>query len=478
MSLRMRLTLTYSALVAIIIVVFSVVLHATMRQTLEAEMDRRLQVRASQVQLTIWPGTTSLTPEDLTAAKLNLAPLASLNAPNLYVQVVGRDGLVIARSDNLQGQALPSDSASLAGALAGNRMFNDVVIDEDTALRILSVPVAVDGGVVGVLQVGQSRQPLHETMAGLRTLLQALGALSLLIAGLAGWLVAHGGLRALNEMAARASRITARRDFRQRLDLGTREDEVGQLARTIDGLLATVDETLRTHREFVADTSHELRNPLLAVRTNVDLLDRVTDPEARQECLAETRQQIERMTRLVTDLLLLAQVEAALVIEQRPVPMQTLVERAVYEALQQADGQEIRIRHIEPIEVLGDEGRLRQVLSNLTGNALKHTPSGGSVELALDRHDGWARLTVADTGHGIPPQDLPHVFDRFYRADGRSSPTDGGSGLGLAIVKHLVEAHGGRVAAESELGRGSRFTIWLPLGPRGKQWLPHVTPSL
>jgi two-component system OmpR family sensor kinase len=476
MSLRMRLTLTYSALVALIIVVFSVVLHATMRQSLETEMDRRLQVRASQVQLTIWPGTTSLRSEDLTTASLNLAPLASLNAPNLYVQVVGRDGQVIARSDNLRGQELPPGEGGLADALAGSRTFSDVVIDEDTALRILSVPIAIEGGVVGVLQVGQSRQPLHETMAGLRTLLQVLGGLSLLIAGLAGWLVAHGGLRALNEMAARASRITARRDFRRRLDLGARADEVGQLSRTIDALLATVDETLRTHREFVADTSHELRNPLFAIRTNVDLLDRVTDPGEREECLAEARQQIDRMTRLVTDLLLLAQVESALVVEQRPVPMQTLVERAVYEALQQADGQEIRIRHLEPVEIMGDEGRLRQVLSNLTANALKHTPSGGCIELALDGLDGWARLTVADTGHGIPHEDLPHVFDRFYRAEGRSA-SDGGSGLGLAIVKHLVEAHGGRVAAESELGRGSRFTVWLPLGPRGRQWTPHVAPT-
>jgi two-component system, OmpR family, sensor kinase len=463
-SLRLRLTLTYSCLVALILVVFSVVLMVAMREALETEMDRRLRVRASQVQLTIWPGTTSLTAADLTSADLDLAPIAALNAPNVYVQVLGREGQVIAGSDSPSGDVLPTDRASLADALAGHTVFGYVNGDEDVLIRTLNVPILVDGNVVGVLQVGQSRQPLQETMARLQRLVQIIGAVSLVIAGLGGWLVAHRGLQVLSAISSRAASITRERDFTQRLQLDRRRDEVGELARTIDALLLTVDDTLRAHREFLADTSHELRNPLLAIRTNLDLLERVEDPEAVAECVSEARQQVDRMSRLVADLLLLARVEAREVVDRQPVALHHLVRAARREALGRTGDKTIEVREAEPTEVLGDAGRLAQVLTNLVDNALKHTPAGGMVRLDLLQVDGWARISVADDGEGIAPEHLPHVFDRFYRGRARVGATDDGSGLGLAIVKHLTEAHGGRVTAESQLGGGSVFTVWLPVG--------------
>ena len=462
MSLRLRLTLTYSLLVALILGVFGTVLYATMRQNLEAEMDRRLQVRASQVELTIWPGTRSLTPDDITAAKLDLSPLADLDAPNIYVQVLDRHGQVVATSESLRGAALPIDEPSLAAARAGKRTLSTVVTDDDRTIRILSVPIAVASNVVGVLEVGQSRQSLQETMLGLRTLLLLLGGAALLVSGLVGWLVAHTGLRPLSTISAHAAEIAQRRDFTRRLDLAERRDEVGQLARTIDTLLATVEDTLRTHREFVADTSHELRNPLLAIRTNIELLDRLTDRAERAACRQEAREQVERMSRLVSDLLLLARVESGQLVERRPVALRPLVQDVARVAQGRATGQHLRVEAPVDVELLADEGRLAQVLTNLVDNALRHTPAGGTVTLRLDTQDSWARLAVADTGEGIAPEHLPHVFDRFYRADqARKQPSDG-TGLGLAIVKHLAEAHGGWVTAESRPGQGSCFTVWLP----------------
>ncbi|HEY7067515.1 MAG TPA: ATP-binding protein [Chloroflexota bacterium] len=463
MSLRLRLTLTYSVLVALILGIFGTVLYASMRQNLEAEMDRRLQIRASQVELTIWPGTRSLTADDLTAAKLDLSPLADLDAPNIYVQVLDRAGQVIVTSDSLRGGALPVDAAAFAAALAGQRALSNVVAENDRAIRTLSVPITVDTNVVGVLEVGQSREPLQDIMRGLRDLLLWLGAGALLIAALLGWLVAHRGLRALRTISAEAATIAARRDFGRRLHLGARPDEIGQLARTIDTLLAEVEDTLRTHREFVADTSHELRNPLLAIRTNIELLDRLTDRQQRAECRREAREQIERMSRLVADLLLLARVETGELVERRPVQLTVLLERVAREAAERATGQLVRLDVQEPIECLGDEDRLLQIVTNLVDNALHHTPPAGTITLSARQHDGWARITVQDTGEGIAPEHLSHVFERFYRADKARSRASGGSGLGLAIVKHLAEAHGGWVAAESAPGQGSRFTVRLPL---------------
>jgi heavy metal sensor kinase len=444
--------------------VFGVVLYTTMRETLEAETDRRLQVRASQVQLTIWPDTQSLTPEDITSAKLDLAPLAELDAPGLYVQVLDRAGEVVATSDSLRGVSLPTDPASLARALRGQRAFSTVSLDGGR-VRMLAVPITLDDRIVGVLAVGQSREPLRDTLDRLRALLLALGAVALAVAALVGWLVAHRGLRPLGTISHQAAAIATERDFGQRLGLAERPDEVGQLARTIDLLLATVEDTLRRHREFVADTSHELRNPLLAIRTNVELLERVDDAEARAECVREARQQVEVMSRLVTDLLLLAKVEVGQVVEQQPVALRALLERVAREAEQRAAGQRLALDAPAEIVVQGDEMRLAQVLWNLVDNALRHTPPGGTVSLSLAQQDGWARLAVADTGEGIPPEHLPHVFKRFYRVDKARARATGGTGLGLAIVKYLAEAHGGSVSAESVAGQGSRFTVWLPLRP-------------
>ncbi|MBI2910913.1 MAG: HAMP domain-containing protein [Chloroflexi bacterium] len=462
MSLRLRLTLTYVALLAVIIGFFGLFLYITMQRSLEAERDRRLEVRAAQVQLTIWPGTVSLRPEDLTLARLDLSPLADLRVPGIYVQVLNPEGAVIGMSENLRGAALPAEPEAVADARAGKRTFSDMVVDGSVAIRILTVPITEGGKVVGVMQVGQSRQSLYETMSGLRNQLLILGSMALLAAGVCGWLVAYRGLRPLRAMSRQAAAIGARRDFSHRLAPARRRDEVGQLSSVINQLLHTVEDTLRRHREFVADTSHELRNPLLAMRTNLDLVDRVDDDAARAECLAEVRGQVERMSRLVSELLALAQVEAGQIVERRPVALSALVRRVVGEAGPRAEGRRLVVERADDVEVLGDEARLGQVVTNLVNNAVRHTPPEGAVNVSLAREDGWARISVADTGEGIPAEHLPRVFDRFYRVDRTRAHADG-TGLGLAIVKHLTEAHGGWVRAESQVGRGSRFTVWLPL---------------
>lgn len=463
MSLRLRLTLTYAALMALILVAFSVVLFVAMEEALEAEMDRRLQVRANQVELTIWPGTTALTAQDITSADFNLTPLARLNAQSLYVQILGRDGRLVTASFNLRDGSLPIEPAALEAALAGERVFNDVSASARGMVRILSIPILSDGHVIGVLQVGQGRRSLQETMDGLRNLLQFIGLGALLVAGLVGWLVAQHGLRDLRVMSGQAAAIATRRDFTRRLHVGARRDEVGQLAKTIDQLLATVEDTLRTHREFVADTSHELRNPLLAIQANLDLVNRMPTEEARTECVEEARQQVQRMSRLVADLLILARVEAQQVVERRPVALGRLLEHVIHETRGHANGRRIELMGYTNIELLGDEGRLVQILSNLLDNAVKHTPPDGTIGVTLDRQNGWASVAVQDSGDGIAPEHLPRVFDRFYRVPTNGENSSNSTGLGLAIVKHLTEAHGGRVTVESELKRGSRFTIWLPV---------------
>lgn len=465
MSLRLRLTLTYSVLVALILTIFSIVLYGTMRANLEAEADRRLVVRASQVELTIWPETKSLTAEDLTAAKLDLSPLEDLRAPGIYVQVSDRNGNPITASENLRGVVLPLDEGAVAGAVAGKQAFRDLLLEGGRPLRLLSVPIKVRDRVVGVLTVGQSRQVFQDTMDSLRTLLLMLGAAALAVAGAIGWVVADRGLQPLTAIARRAALIAAGRDFSRRLDHKGPSDEVARLARTVDDLLKTVDETLRQHRDFVADTSHELRNPLLAIRTNLELVARMPKREQRTECVQEALQQVERMSGLVNDLLTLARMEVGLVVERRPVSLTNIMEQAVHDAAVRSSGRLVSITRADDVHVLGDEGRLAQVIGNLLDNALRHSEPDRAVTAALKRAAGGAELIVEDEGDGIAPKHLSRIFDRFYRVDPAGTGKNG-TGLGLAIVKHLVEAHGGRVTAESELGKGSRFVVWLPTSSR------------
>lgn len=463
MSLRLRLTVTYSVLVALILTTFSIVLYGIMRGNLEAEADRRLVVRASQVELTIWPETRSLTSEDLTAAKLDLSPLEDLRAPSIYVEVSDRNGNPITASENLRGVVLPMDEAVVAGTLEGKQTLRDLVLEGDRPLRLLTLPIKVRDRIVGVLTVGQSRQLFQDTMDSLRTLLVVLGGAALAVAGAIGWVVADRGLQPLAAIARQAALIAAGRDFSHRLDHQGPTDEVGRLARTVDDLLKTVEETLRQHRDFVADTSHELRNPLLAIRTNLELVARMPRREQRAECVKEALQQVERMSGLVNDLLTLARIEVGLVVERRPVSLANVMEQAVHDAMVRSNNRPVSITQADDVFVLGDDGRLAQVIGNLLDNALRHSAADRAVTVGLARVVGGAQLTVEDMGDGIAGEHMARIFDRFYRVDPPGT-TKNGTGLGLAIVKHLVEAHGGRVTAKSEVGKGSRFVVWLPTG--------------
>ncbi|MHB1132616.1 MAG: sensor histidine kinase [Chloroflexota bacterium] len=265
--------------------------------------------------------------------------------------------------------------------------------------------------------------------------------------------------RALIAIAEQAATIAAGRDFARRVGQAERRDDVGHLARTLNYLLETVETTFASHHTFLADTSHELRNPLLALRLNLDVLQRVADGPERDECLAAAVVQTERMARLVADLLTLARLDAGIIVESKPVALRPLLEATLHEAQSRYREHRFRFSGEGGAIVLGDEGRLRQVLDNLLDNAARHTPAGGEVTVSVETGGQQAVVVVADNGEGIPPEHLPHVFERFYcanRADGA------GVGLGLAIAKHLCQAHGGDISAESTPGKGSRFVVTLP----------------
>lgn len=285
-------------------------------------------------------------------------------------------------------------------------------------------------------------------------------------AALAVWLVGGRILGPLTSIVDAAGQLVEHGDFSQRLQEKGGDPDVARLTRTFNHLVARVDRLLTAQRQLLADTSHELRTPLTTLSGNLDLLAKDLAPEERAEVLVETREEIDRMARLVRDLLLLAEIGEVTGINQQPVRLDALARAS---ASRVAGAGQARVAlDLEPVTVIGDEDRLRQLISNLVENALRYTsPADGSVRLTVQRQPPWVRLVVEDDGPGLPPAALPRVFDRFYRVDRGRSRSHGGSGLGLAIVRHIAEAHGGRVWAENvpAPGSGARLTVLLPAEP-------------
>jgi signal transduction histidine kinase len=256
-------------------------------------------------------------------------------------------------------------------------------------------------------------------------------------------------------------------DFSRRLAEDARDPESSELTRTFNRLIERVDRVLAAQRQLVADTSHELRTPLTTVNGNLELLARALPDSERAEVLADTRQEVARLTRLVDDLLLLAEIGETVSPEREAIRLDQLAEQ-VAARLSAADARRVHVRD-EPVVVLGDEERLGQVVGNLLHNALRYASNGsGAVSVRVERTVTDACLVVEDDGPGLPEEALERVFDRFSRLDRARTRARGGAGLGLAIVRHVAEAHGGRAWAENKPTGGARFCVRLPAQP---SWL-------
>ena len=269
----------------------------------------------------------------------------------------------------------------------------------------------------------------------------------------------------------RAARALASGDRSHRVAVEA-ADEFGEMAHAFNAMADAIEEEDRLRRAFAADVAHELRTPLAILRSQIEALqDGVEEPGPR--ALGSLHEETLRLARLVADLETLASAEAAgFSLERRPAPLRPLLEDAVREFAGPFDAADVRLEpRLDDVTADVDPVRIRQVVSNLLSNALKFTPPGGIVRIELGREGGEAVLRVRDSGPGIPPDELPHVFDRFFRGRGARGR---GSGIGLTVARELVLAHGGGIVVESEPGRGTTFTVRLPLAPSAPD--PVVAP--
>jgi signal transduction histidine kinase len=288
----------------------------------------------------------------------------------------------------------------------------------------------------------------------------ALGVLFVASLGV-GWVVAGRVLRPIGRITAVARDIQAT-DLSRRIELPGPDDELKQLGDTFDAMLARLDAAFAAQRQFVADASHELRNPLAIIRTNVDvaLADPRADPDDLRHTIVVVKRASDRMARLVDDLLALARRQEP-TLEHEPVDLGAAVAEASDDF----------------VVVTGDRDALKRAVANLLENAVRLAPEGSRIRLATGSEGDRAWIAVADEGPGIAPEDQAHVFDRFWRADKARSRADGGTGLGLAIVRQIAESHGGQVRLQSKPGVGSSFVIWLPVSADSSEPAPRPPAS-
>jgi heavy metal sensor kinase len=483
LSIRTRLTLWYTGLLAATVLVLGGVAYGLLMRGLWNDIDSTLERVARAAAQAAAQTATEFVPPDMN--ELLRRYFGSSFADRFY-QFLDPRGEVDPRLPRLRTNPLTVSPKALKNATEGYGTFETVVNGGEYPLRVFTFPIVVRGQMVNVLQVGMSLEGLHRERQNFLWALATLTPLALILAGGGGWLLANRVLRPVDRMTQAARRIEAER-LTERLEGAETDDELGRLAHTLNEMLARLEAGFAQVRRFSADASHELRTPLTILKGEIEVaLRSAREPAEYQRVLESAHEEVERMARLVDDLLMLSRADAgALRWDKEPVELDRLVEDVAKrgEILARARGVQVSIHTLEPLIAHGDEQRLRQLLLNLVDNAVKYTLASGRVTLSLRRAEeafsgsptpspdavpdrppsGWAEIAVTDTGVGIPPDALPRIFDRFYRVDGARSREAGGTGLGLCIAKTIAEAHAGRIEVASTPGAGSTFTVRLPL---------------
>lgn len=483
-----RLTVAFVGVVALVLLLVSVLvlnrLDAYFTSQQNADLDLRTQTVNAYVQsvASTYAGTESVVEADGT---LNEAVATVLSRPGQQEFIANRLG----QADVLVDFGLfdPSQDMPFIPSTHGPFVMplNISPVPGQTRENIANHSTFLGGDVFSRYAVRVTlSDPYTFRATAIANVAAVLGAIAMLALGLSVLVSAAltrrftTPLRRLTE----ASRGMASGDLSIRVpstEAGAGSTEMAELAVAFNAMADRVQESVEIirhdrdrSRDFLADVSHELRTPLAAVRTFNELLkgQAGSDPAARQEFLDSGGQQIERLDWLAQNLLELSKLDSGLVLlDLRPDDLRASVESAVEQHAAAARKRGITVTThlpVVPVRIRHDPPRIGQVVGNLIGNAIKFTPPGGSVTVDLAATPDGAQIEVADSGVGIDPGELPHIFERFYRGSSSNEARGSGSGLGLAIVRSIVEMHGGRVAVESRIGQGSRFTVTLPRDPR------------
>lgn len=480
MNIRLRLTLWYTAILFVILVLFSFIVYAGLSRSLLITIDDHLQREAAQIigEIRFESGEhRSREHSEHGEDKLGFTNEGgALQAELEYIPEAG----VYWRILDPQGRPLLDPGYFAGASLApldpdtARPQFLYAALADQTPIRLYSAPFVLEQRGAGIIQVAESYQDVQAVQRQLVVLLALSVPLVTLLASVGGWFLASSALNPIDRITRAATQISAS-DLSRRLNLSLPNDEVGRLATTFDQMLARLDSAFERQKRFIADASHEMRTPLTILKGEVEVaLNRPRTAEEYRETLEQVNQTTNRLTALVEELLLLARAD------NRQYPLQVerfdlaeLLADEIDYLTPRATDKAITLNLTAPDQLYleADPDKLARLFINLVDNAIKYSEAGDTVSVTAAAFQDGIRVEISDTGPGISPEHLPHLFDRFYRVDKararQLTDTNGqsGAGLGLSIAQWLAEVHGGRIEVTSRLGQGTTFTVRLPLAP-------------
>lgn len=479
MSIRLRLTAWYSGILFITLLAFSLAVYGFVHLYTYDELKSRIQQQYNKIRPVLRindDGGTSFSPDPSSTVRMEEA--------DLYVQSYTYHNQKEWRSDNMKLRGLEFDvpSISRAGKEAGFKMQN---VAGYPFLIYQDFVYTQDNEVYGWLQVGAYTGPAERTLARLRSVLFTGSLATLIIASTLGLFMARKSMKPIQKVADAANQIQKGTDLSLRIENDGPQDEIGSLIDTFNGMLERtegfykeLEDAYAAQRRFVSDASHELRTPLTTIRGNVDLLHKIWEgsPSERPDLDEETLKQIsveaigdisdeaKRMSRLLSDMLSLARADTGQTFEKEPVALEPLLEEVVRRASflpRKAEWHTGDLSILNGVYVEGNRDYLQQMLFIFIENGFKYTPEG-EVRLDVILYKGQVGIRFSDTGIGMDKDEVPYIFDRFYRADQSRGVTEG-TGLGLSIAKWIIDVHGGSVEVVTKRGEGTTFIVWLPI---------------
>ncbi len=451
-NLRLRLVLWTITLEFLLLVVFGVMLVVVIQKTQNQQIDETLGLSASQLNAVI----------DVRDGQFQVseADRNTLSSQGMMAWIVALDGTVVLTIGRSGTLSLPSTFVPSGGLI-------DSQLKNGEPIRLQAVPLLEGDYQQGTVVVAKS---LRDSQSFVQQVMLSLGIavpVLLLLSGAGGLFLANRALAPVATITRTARQISTE-DLSRRLALQLPNDEIGELAHTFDAMLERLEQGFQRERQLTADVSHELRTPLGMLKTQLSLArSRPRDADTLLHMMADMEGDVDRMTRLTEQTLILTRVEQGGLVDLQPLDLGEILESVVESWEPKAQICNIQLsfkrgRHIT-LPIKGDADRLYQVFSNMIDNAIKYTSAKSIISIEAIRRATEVEILITDCGVGIAPEHLPHVFERFYRADSARTSTTGGFGLGLAISYAIVQAHNGHMDVSSELGCGTTFAIRLPV---------------